>query len=278
MRNIGIIGGAGKMGSWLAKHLKEKHEIEIYDINIDNMRKTAEQLNINYATTINELISKNNIIIVAVNLNNVPKVLSELLLLPIHDKIIFDIASFKKDIIPIYSKYPKTASVCTIHPLFGPGARSLKNAPIVIIPIPDREDEIIAVEQLFREFDSKIIIIDWETHDKIMGLTLGVPYITGLAIATLIKDNEDLIKTLSGTSFKILYTYMNSMLTEDSSLISEIITNDSSKNAITSYINTLEELSKLNNETLTTLITNLKNQLKVDINAYKKIYDIIYNT
>lgn len=277
MRKIGIIGGAGKMGSWLAKHLKEKHEIEIYDININNMHKTAEQLSINYATTINELVSKNDIIIVAVNLNNVPKVLSELLSLPIHNKIIFDIASFKKDIIPIYLKYPKTTSVCTVHPLFGPGARSIKNAPIVIIPIPNRENEIITVEQLFREFDSKIIIIDWETHDKIMGLTLGIPYITGLAIATLVKDNEDLIKTLSGTSFKILYTYMNSILNEDPSLISEIITNNSSKNAITNYINALKEISTLNNETLITLITNLKNQLKIDTNAYKKIYDIINN-
>jgi len=272
---IGIIGGAGKMGSWLAKHLKEKHEIEIYDINTNSMHKTAEQLNINYTTTMNELVLKNDVIIVAVNLNNVPKVLHELLLLPIHNKIIFDIASFKKDIIPIYLKYPKTASVCTIHPLFGPGARTIKNAPIVIIPIPSRENEIFAVEQLFKEFNSKIIIIDWETHDKIMGLTLGVPYITGLAIATLVKDNEDLIKTLSGTSFKIFYTYMNSILNEDSSLISEIITNNSSINAITNYIKTLEEISKFNAKTLTNLITNLKNQLKIDPNAYKKIYDYI---
>ncbi len=228
MTKIGIIGGAGKMGSWLAMHLKEKHEITIHDININSMLRIANQLNINYETTLDKLITKNDMIIVAVNLSNVPKVLSELLSFPIHGKVIFDIASFKKDIIPIYLKYPKTTSVCTIHPLFGPGAKTIKDAPIAIIPIPGREHEISIVEKLFDEFNSKIIIVDWETHDKIMGLTLGIPYITGLTIAALIKDNEDMIKALSGTSFKIFYTYMNSILNEDPSLISEIIANESS--------------------------------------------------
>ncbi|MGC8948127.1 MAG: prephenate dehydrogenase/arogenate dehydrogenase family protein [Thermoprotei archaeon] len=277
MLNVGIIGGAGKMGSWLAAQLKEKHHIIIYDINVDQMYKVAMQLNIDYEKKLEALVKKSNMIIVAVTLSKVSDVLLELLSFTLDNKIIFDIASFKRNIIPIYLKYPRTVFVCSVHPLFGPGAKTIKNAPIVIIPIPGRENDANSVKQFFEMLNTNMMMIDWETHDNIMGIVLGIPYITGLSIAMTIKDNEELIKKLSGTSFKFFSLYINAMLSEDANLISEIVTNESSKKAIENYINIMKEISKLRDNELQNLILSLKNQLSINYDSYKKIYNIIYS-
>ncbi|MEM3833421.1 MAG: prephenate dehydrogenase [Thermoprotei archaeon] len=277
MLYIGIIGGAGRMGSWLASQLKEMYHITIYDINTDQMYKVAAQLNIDYEEKLESLVKKNDMIIIAVTLSKVSDVLLELLSFTLDNKIIFDIASFKRSIISMYLKYPRTVSVCSVHPLFGPGAKTIKNTPIAIIPVPGRENDANSVKRFFEELNANIIMIDWETHDNMMGIVLGIPYITGLSIAMMIKDHEELIKKLSGTSFKFFSMYVNAMLSEDANLISEVIMNESSKKAIVNYINIMKEIFRLKDGELQNLILNLKNQLKIDRNSYKKIYSVIYS-
>lgn len=276
MLNIGIIGGAGKMGAWLASQFKERYHVLIYDINTNQMHKVAMQLNINYEKTLETLVKKSDMIIVAVTLDKVPNVISELLSFNLNNKIVFDIASFKNNVIPIYLKYPKTVIVCSVHPLFGPGAKTIKNASVAIIPVPNREDDANMIKQFFEEFGANTIMIDWKTHDNIMGIVLGVPYMIGLSLAKITKGKGKLVKRLSGTSFKFLSIYVNSMLSEDTSLISEIISNESSRKAIKKYVKIVREIFNLRDNELQSFISSLKSQLKIDYDSYKKIYNIIH--
>ena len=67
------------------------------------------------------------------------------------------------------------------------------------------------LESLFP--DSQILIVDENEHDRIMALTLSLPYFTNMILAALLK-NEDisLIEQLGGTTFAVQFMLIGSIM------------------------------------------------------------------
>ncbi|MHA2021508.1 MAG: hypothetical protein ACW96N_07325 [Candidatus Thorarchaeota archaeon] len=100
--------------------------------------------------------------------------------------------------------------------MFGPGARSLRKK-IVLIPILDLEAEDHLVETLFPNCD--IIIVDAEEHDRIVALTVSLPYFVNMILTSVLADEDIcLLERLGGTTFTVQLMLSGSIMSQPSTL------------------------------------------------------------
>lgn len=122
-----------------------------------------------------------------------------------------DIATFKDGIIDIYKKYPSTTRVVSIHPMFGPGAESIKGQKILVMKIPEK-DGVEEVASFWKELGANVYFADIEKHDYYVAYTIALSYAIGLALARIYQNLGKDIFLYGGTSFRYLLTYTSSLL------------------------------------------------------------------
>ncbi len=227
MDKIAIIG-YGKMGEFFAKEFSKRFEVGIYS---RHLKESEFEL----FNSIEELFKRSKYIMVATSLQETPKVLEKLAEFSKNNegKVIFDISTFKGEVIEIYKKFPKEVKVCSIHPLFGSGAKSLKGRKIIVIPIEGRENDAKDVVELFKSFEAEIFISDAETHDEMMKIVIGIPYFMGLSFLSYISKFKN-IEKFEGTSFEYLSIYGKAILNDSSEFIKEVL--EFSENRIEEFL------------------------------------------
>ncbi|HII67898.1 MULTISPECIES: prephenate dehydrogenase [Thermococcus] len=213
---IGIIG-YGKMGKLFAWEFSKKYEVGIYS-------NHAEESEFNLFDLIEELFKWADFIVIAKSTSETPLVLETLAKLSekIKGKVIFDISTFKKDAIEVYKRFPEDIKVCSVHPMFGAGAKSFKGRRFIVIPVKGRDEDIIPVINLLREFKAEVFIADEKTHDEMMKIVIGIPYFIGISFLNFISEFEG-IEKFGGTSFEYLTTYAKAVLNDSPEFIEEIL-------------------------------------------------------
>jgi prephenate dehydrogenase len=176
-----------------------------------------------------------------------------------------EITSLKTDIFDSLLKIPGHLVPLSIHPMFGPGAKQLRDTKILFIPIRNKRKEHRLVKSLFNE--AKIIVIkDPKYHDSFMAVILGMVYYVNLLLGiTLSNENIKLLKKISGTTFYLQALLFESILTDNSSLISSLLADNKE---------ILKYLKKFNQESanLFSIITKNKVKLEKRINGIKNNY------
>ena len=110
----------------------------------------------------------------------------------------------------------------SVHPMFGPSVTSLMEKTVAVIPVSDIESEITQTKTLFPK--ASIIQIEPEKHDRLMSLILSLPYLVNLALAgTMMDEDLSLLRKLSGTSFALQYTLLQSVAAESTSLVQALL-------------------------------------------------------
>ena len=112
-----------------------------------------------------------------------------------------------------------------MHPMFGPGAKSLKNHNIILIPIKDGKKELNVAKNLFP--DGNFVTIDSTEHDKKIAMILGLTHLINIAFANILAKDDKILLTekMSGTTFKAQKILAESIMTESPELIETIISN-----------------------------------------------------
>ncbi len=139
------------------------------------------------------------------------------------DATIMEIASLKTG---IHEEMVKASGLgfnaLCVHPMFGPSATSLKDKTVAVIPVSDPESEKKQAEAIFPE--ALVVPVKAENHDRLMSLILSLPYLVNLALAGALKDEDlNLLRTLSGTSFALQYTLIQSVSSETTSLVHALL-------------------------------------------------------
>lgn len=120
-------------------------------------------------------------------------------------------------------KIPDHLIPLSIHPMFGPGAKQLRDTKILIIPVRNKRKEQRLVKSLFNEAKT-IVIKSPKYHDALMAVILGMVYYVNLLLGvTLSNENIKLLKKFSGTTFYLQALLFESILTDNSSLISSLL-------------------------------------------------------
>ena len=211
-KKIAIVGGAGKMGAWLAKYLEGcGHDVKIIDPAIHNGLRLED-------------CADSDIVIISVPIHLAYSILNKLETIVSNDTLIFDITSLKTPLVGRMTEMAKTRKVCSIHPMFGPSATSLYGRNLIICNCGNME----AVEETKALFDDRggnIRIMNINDHDAYMSYVLGLTHAVNIALFTVLDRSgftfEDL-KTVASTTFdKGLDTNM-SVASEDPMLYYEI--------------------------------------------------------
>lgn len=197
---VGIIGG-GRMGLWLKREVGKLHEASVYDK--DPSRSDVKSLG--------DLVGSSDVLIIAVGFKEAGAVVESLSRLDVCGKLIMDIATFKRYVLPAYSALPACALVATVHPMFGPGADTIRGKKVVVMEVPGRR----GVENAWAFFEGLGAVVvrgSVEEHERFVRYTIGLSYAVGLALARIYARHWPLLEKYGGTSLRYLSTYAFSLL------------------------------------------------------------------
>ncbi len=262
-KKIGIVG-FGKMGVLFASELSKLCEIVVYSKNLENVKDER----IRVVQSLAELFKEAECIILAVPENSAKNILEELVNLSRKTeerKIIFDICTFKKYLEKHYENFPPQVKVCSVHPMFGAGAKSFEGKKVLLVKVCKKEIPC-EVKILFSSLGARIIEIESvEEHDKLMQVCRGIPYFLGLTYLTFVLKYHKSFE-VGGTSFEYLTTYGKSLLNDSDEFINHILSKSSEK--ITEFLEFIKNV-KID-------LQKLRNTFQKEVGeCYKKFYKLV---
>ena len=233
-----LILGAGKMGSFFTDVLSFDHECAVYEIDAKRMRFLY---NTQRFTSMQEIEDfKPELVINAVTLKYTIDVFKQVLPHLPKDCIISDISSVKTGFKEYYEstgfRYVST------HPMFGPtfanlGALSSENA--IVINEGDYMGRIFFLD-LYRRLGLNVHEYSFEEHDEAMAYSLSVPFVSTFVFSAVMKHQDS-----PGTTFKRHLKIARGVLSEDDTLLREILFNPKTKSHVEQIRAELKELIQI---------------------------------
>jgi len=261
------IVGVGKMGLWFCNYFSKKNNfnVSLYDKRNINLDLKKYPYKITVCKSLETCVRGADIVIVCVPIRITIAVVNKCIPIMKKGTRIVEIASLKTDIFDSLLKIPDELVPLSIHPMFGPGAKQLRDTKILIIPVRNKRKEQRLVKSLFNEAKT-IVIKSPKYHDALMAVILGMVYYVNLLLGvTLSNENITFLKKFSGPTFNLQALLFESVLTDNSSLISSLLADNKEL---------LKYLKKFNEEStkLFSLLTKNKVELEKTINKIKKDY------
>ncbi len=211
-KEIAIIGGGGKMGKWMSDLLKiDGHTIKAIDPRLDN------------GLTIEDAASA-DVVIISVPIEMTENVLKRTDEVCKKDALIFDLTSLKTPISHDLRELAKRRKICSLHPMFGPSAKSMYGRNLIICNCGNT-DAVTEAEGLFKNKGGDIRIMALDDHDKYMSYVLGLSHAVNIAFFTVLDRSGITYKdmcTVASTTFRKNMETNESVALEDPILYYEI--------------------------------------------------------
>jgi prephenate dehydrogenase len=222
---IGIIGGAGNMGRWFARYLlNEGFKVIISGRSQEKLLIAGKEFGIPTATNI-DVVKQSQVVILSVPPDTLEAVVKEIASYVREEQVIFDITSVKTRPVEIMHQYIKKGTILGTHPVFGPGAKSLANQNFVLTPTNETESALAGkVHKYLESKGANVPIMTPKQHDETMTVVLGLAHFIAIVSAdTLLGfNNFQEMKKIGGTTFKLLYTLVESVISEDPQLYASL--------------------------------------------------------
>ena len=231
-----LILGAGKMGSFFTDLLSFDHELAVYDINPQRMRFLY---NTQRFTSLDEIDAFcPDLVINAVSLKHTLDVFTAVI--PHLQKehcILSDISSVKTGFKEFYEA--SGFHYVSTHPMFGPtfanlGKLSDENA--IIINEGDYMGRCF-FKDLYQRLGLNIFEYTFDEHDQTVAYSLSIPFISTFAFAAVMKHQD-----APGTTFKRHMKIAQGVLSEDDTLLREILFNPYTKEQVEQIRTEMKEL------------------------------------
>lgn len=230
-----LILGAGKMGSFFTDVLSFDHECAVYEIDPHRMRFLY---NTQRFTALDEIDAfQPELVINAVTLKYTVDVFRQVIPHLPEGCIISDISSVKTD---LHNFYKSTGMrYVSTHPMFGPtfanlGALSTENA--IVINEGDYMGRIFFLD-LYRRLGLNVHEYSFEEHDEAMAYSLSVPFVSTFVFSAVMKHQD-----APGTTFKRHLKIAKGVLSEDDTLLREILFNPRTKSHVEQIRSELKDL------------------------------------
>ncbi len=228
---VGIVGGTGKMGSWLGR-LLEKRGLSVL--------RTSRRTELSPA----EMARKSDVVVVSVPMADTVRVIREIGPLVPEEGLLMDLASLKVRPMEAMLEYSR-AQVVGLHPLFGPEVTSDRALRVAVCPGRGKSGRKWITEVLRAE-GMKIVVLDPQKHDRLMGLIQGVNHLSTLALAECISRSgfgrEELV-SVSTQTFEQRLDRITSMLRQPATLFGSLLMNNpAASDPMADYVRSLERL------------------------------------
>ena len=188
-RRITILGGAGKMGRWLADYFAgQGHEVAISDPAgaVEGMRSV---------TDLGAAAREADILVLATPLGTGREVLERVLALE-PKGIVADIFSLKSHVVDLLrGAASRGLRVTSLHPLYGPGVTTLSGRTLAVCDCGHAEAADEAAS-LFHDTALTITRLPVERHDEIMQYVLGLSHLVSILFFTTLVESGVAFETL----------------------------------------------------------------------------------
>lgn len=198
---IGIIG-LGLIGGSLGFALKKSgfaNYLYGFDINADHRVEALNRGIVDETTnSMEELVTKSEIIILAIPVQHIETTLPQLLDL-VTDQIITDVGSTKNSIIAQVAQHPKRKQYVASHPMAGteysgPQAaicQLFENKTCVLCDIEDSADNAVdIIEKMYRSIGMNIVYYNSVDHDVHTAYVSHISHISSFALALTVLEKE----------------------------------------------------------------------------------------
>jgi chorismate mutase/prephenate dehydrogenase len=179
-----VVGGAGKMGRWLARFFESQgHRVRILDL-----PEIGDSGDFPRAETLAEGLDGATMAFLAVPLDRVGEAFDELVAAG-YKGIACDVASLKEHLRPALERARAAGmAVTSIHPMFGPGARTLSDKVICVCDCgaPEATEKVTS---LFRDTAVTLVAMSLERHDEVAAYVLGLSHLVNLLFARVLAES-----------------------------------------------------------------------------------------
>ncbi|AFS82360.1 prephenate dehydrogenase/arogenate dehydrogenase family protein [Candidatus Nitrosopumilus sediminis] len=221
MKQITVIGAGGQMGQWFAKYFANAgFEVTGYD-----SENKISGKDIKISESLVGGILKADYVVLCTPTRRTPEIIRLIAKEMKRGTYLIEISSEKSKVVSSLSKMPAKINPICIHPMFGPGTKTIKGQNIISVPIRDAKKELTVAKTLFE--GANFVTIDAVEHDKKIAVILGLTHLMNLVFANIISKDEkiNLTEKMSGTTFRVQKTLAESIMTESPELIETIIAN-----------------------------------------------------
>ena len=233
-----LILGAGKMGAFFTDLLSFDHEVAVYDIDPKRLRF---MYNTQRFTSLDEIdIFEPELIINAVSLKYTLTVFEQVIPHLPKSCILSDISSVKTG----FREYYETCGFryVSTHPMFGPtfaNLGKLNDENAIIINEGDYMGRCF-FKDLYSRLGLNIFEYTFKEHDQTVAYSLSIPFISTFAFAAVMKHQD-----APGTTFKRHMQIAKGVLSEDDTLLREILFNPYSKGQVEQIRSEMKEIIEI---------------------------------
>ena len=226
------------MGSFFTDVLSFEHECAVYEIDAKRMRFLY---NTQRFTTMEEIEAfRPELVINAVTLKYTLAVFDQVIPHLPQDCIISDISSVKTGFREYYDQ--TGLRYVSTHPMHGPTSAhlgALSNEHAIVIHEGDYMGRIFFLD-LYRRLGIHVHEYSFEEHDEAMAYSLSVPFVSTFVFSAVMKHQD-----APGTTFKRHLKIARGVLSEDDTLLREILFNPRTKHHVENIRAELKELIQI---------------------------------
>lgn len=186
MKTIGIIGGKGIIGNFMARFFRT-HGFRVL---ISDLRTKLSN---------EKLAQESNVIVVSVPINTTKKVIREIAPILRRDQLLMDVTSLK--VFPMKEMLKSKASVIGLHPMFRPGPGGMKGQIMVMCPARCDAKEKKWLRRLFKKAGAAVAEMTAKKHDELMGIVQALIHfhslVLGMTLRSLKTDLRAIMKVMS---------------------------------------------------------------------------------
>ncbi len=207
----GIIGGTGKMGRFFASVFAAAG----WDVIVSGRDTPLSN---------REVAERADVVMVAVPIGRTIAVIDEIAPVLTEEQLLCDITSLKVE--PVRAMLASKAGVVGLHPMFGPGAESLRNQTIIVTPARCDGAALDRLLGVFREQGAVLTFATPEEHDRMMAVIQGLTHFATLCAAdTIRRAGVDVEESLAFTSpiYRIQMGLIGRLLAQDADLYGDML-------------------------------------------------------
>ncbi len=207
------------MGSWFAKFLKSNgYRVIISDRNRQAGRTCSRRIGVEFVYDYILAVRKANIILLAT-----PTYASSLILKRLGRELrkgtlVIEISSMKEPVRRAVSAlHKKGIAVLSIHPMFGPGTKTLKGRSVLVVS-RTRHYEAKQLLSTLQRMGARLVPCTIGKHDKLASVVLALPHFMNLSLIETLRSLRISLNDVgraSGTTFRLQSLIAETIYQED---------------------------------------------------------------
>ena len=228
-REVLIIGGTGKMGQWFSRFFREQgFNVTITSRKPSRALRVARKLKVKLTRLSREALASSDLVLLSIPPSETAEIIEDIASKMRKNTVLIEISSVKTNLASLLEEIAVKfgIKVVSLHPMFGPSAKSIHGYSIIVVPVKGCEKAAKKVAKFFREAGAKVVFAkNFAEHEEMTALTLALPHFINLLFGLTLSLTAYPIRKISdygGTTFILQKILCESVISEDPKLYGEI--------------------------------------------------------